>query len=116
MFSLSCMQGFMDDISLWLFFVFMGGVGVLVLVLGMLLCFNVKFMYCVIIGMLLYSVVWGVVVFMMGLSCMGEDLFFLFGLVIFSGMGVVSFIDLILLLVKQWLGINVMINLFLKDV
>jgi len=59
---------------------------------------------------LLHSAAWGAGVFMMGYSRYGSDLPFLLGLSIFSGMGVASSLDLVLLLVKQRLGISVTIN------
>lgn len=104
------LQTALDETSLWLLFALIGGAGASMLALGLLLRSNEKLTRRVVMGTLLHSVAWGAAVFMMGYSRYLGDLPFLLGLSIFSGMGVASFLDLVLLLVKQRLGISVTIN------
>ena len=104
------LQTAIDDSSLWLLFAVIGGSGASMLALGLLLRSKEQLTSRVIIGTVLHSAAWGAAVFMMGWSSMQTDLAFLLGLSIFSGMGVASFLDVILLLVKQRLGIQVTIN------
>lgn len=99
-----------DETSLWLLFALIGGAGASMLALGMLLRSNERLTQRIVLGTLLHSLAWGAAVFMMGYSRYAADLPFLLGLSIFSGMGVASFLDLVLLLVKQRLGISVTIN------
>lgn len=99
-----------DDSSLWLVFALIGGCGASMLALGLLLRSNQALTWRVVVGSVLHSVAWGVAVFLMAYNKLSTDLPFLIGLSIFSGMGTASFIDLMLLLVKQRLGISVTIN------
>lgn len=99
-----------DETSLWLLFALIGGAGASMLALGLLLRSNETLTRRVVLGTLLHSLAWGAAVFMLGYSRYVDDLPFLLGLSIFSGMGVASFLDLVLLLVKQRLGISVSIN------
>lgn len=107
---LARLQHAIDDSSLWLLFAVIGGSGASMLALGVLLRSNEQLTTRVIVGTLLHSSAWGSAVFLMGWSTLSNDIAFLLGLSIFSGMGVASFIDVILLLVKQRLGIQVTIN------
>lgn len=104
------LQTAIDETSLWLIFALIGGAGASMLALGMLLRSNQTLTRRVVLGTLLHSVAWGAAVFMMGYSRFGADLPMLLGLAIFSGMGAASFIDLVLLLLKQRLGISVTVN------
>lgn len=99
-----------DETSLWLLFALIGGAGASMLALGLLLRSNEKLTRRVVLGTLMHSVAWGAAVFMLGYSRYVDDLPFLLGLSIFSGMGVASFLDLVLLLVKQRLGISITLN------
>jgi len=99
-----------DDTSLWLVFALIGGCGASMLALGLLLRSNQALTWRVVLGSVLHSIAWGVAVFLMAYNKLSADLPFLVGLSIFSGMGTASFIDLMLLLVKQRLGISVTIN------
>jgi hypothetical protein len=99
-----------DETSLWLLFAMIGGAGASVLALGMLLRSNETLTKRVVMGTLLHSAAWGAAMFLIGYSRYTNDLPFLVGLSIFSGMGVASSLDLVLLLVKQRLGISVTIN------
>ncbi len=109
------LQTAIDETSLWLLFALIGGAGASMLALGMLLRSNERLTRRVVLGTLMHSLAWGAAVFMLGYSRYTNDLPFLLGLSIFSGMGVASFLDLVLLLVKQRLGISVTINPPTKD-
>lgn len=111
----SKLQAAIDQSSLWLLFAVIGGSGASMLALGVLLRSNDQLTTRVIVGTLLHSGAWGAAVFLMGFSTLSNDIAFLLGLSVFSGMGVASFIDVILLLVKQRLGIQVTINPPSKD-
>lgn len=104
------LQSAVDETSLWLAFALIGGSGASVLALGLLLRSNQTLTRRVVAGTLLHSVAWGAAVFLLSYGTVSVDLPFLLGLSIFSGMGAASFIDLMLLLVKQRLGISVTIN------
>jgi len=104
------LQNAIDDTSLWLVFALIGGTGASVLALGMLLRSNEALSWRVVAGAVLHSLAWGIAVFLMAYKKLDGELPFLLGLSIFSGMGTASFIDLVLLLIKQKLGISVTIN------
>jgi hypothetical protein len=99
-----------DETSLWLLFALMAGSGASVLALGLLLRSNQALTRRTVIGTILHSVAWGSAVFLMTYEQTSLGLPFVLGLSIFSGMGAASFIDLVLLLVRQRLGINVTFN------
>lgn len=101
------LQRVVDETSLWLVFALIGGSGASMLALGILLRSNQALTPRVVAGTLLHSAAWGAAVFLLSYGKASDDLPFLLGLSIFSGMGVASFIDLMLLLVKQRLGISV---------
>jgi hypothetical protein len=109
------LQDAVNDSSLWLIFAVIGGSGASVLALGMLLRSNQALTRRAVIGTLLHSSAWGASVFLMTVDHTNLGLPFTLGLAIFSGMGLASFIDVILLLVKQRLGISVTINPPPKD-
>lgn len=104
------LQRVVDETSLWLIFAVIGGSGASMLALGMLLRSNQTLTSRVVLGTLLHSAAWGAAMFMLSYSKASDDLPFLLGLSIFSGMGVASTIDLVLLMIKQRLGISVTIN------
>lgn len=104
------LQVAIDESSLWLVFALIGGSGASVLALGMLLRSNESLSKRVVLGTMLHSVAWGVTVFLLVFDQTSLGLPFVLGMSIFSGMGAASFIDLVLLVVKQRLGINVTIN------
>ena len=109
------LQNAIDETSLWLLFALIGGAGASLLGMGILLRSNQALSARLVLGTLLHSVAWGAAVFMLGYSRFGDDTPLLMGLSIFSGMGAASFIDLVLLLVKQRLGVSVTINPPVKD-
>lgn len=104
------LQHLLSDTSLWLLFALAGGAGASVLALGMLLRSGQQLTSRAVVGTVLHSVAWGVAVFLMLVEKLDLGLPMVLGLAIFSGLGTASFIDLVLLLVKQRLGINVTIN------
>lgn len=106
----STLQRVVDDSSLWLLFALIAGSGASVLALGMLLRSGRTLNRRTVIGTFLHSVAWGAAVFLMTYEQSGFGLPFTLGLSIFSGMGAASFIDLVLLLLKQRLGISVTVN------
>jgi|GEM_PF-1441065 len=109
------LQRVADETSLWLVFALIGGSGASMLALGILLRSNQALTLRVVAGTLLHSAAWGAAVFLLSYGKASDDLPFLLGLSIFSGMGVASFIDLVLLLVKQRLGVSVTLNPPAKD-
>lgn len=104
------LQSAIDDTSLWLVFALMGGTGASMLALGLLLRSNQALTWRVVAGTVVHSLVWGVAVFLMAFKKLDGELPLLLGLSIFSGLGTASFIDLMLLIVKQKMGISVTIN------
>ena len=107
--TLNALQQAVDQSSLWLVFALVGGSGASMLALGMLLRSNQKLTRRAIAGTVLHSLAWGAAVFLM-LTDYSMSLFFALGMSIFSGMGVATFIDLMLLLLKQRLGVSVSFN------
>jgi hypothetical protein len=104
------LQHVLSDTSLWLIFALAGGAGASVLALGMLLRSGDRLTSRAVMGTVLHSVAWGAAVFLMLVEKLDLGLPLVLGLSIFSGLGTASFIDLLLLLLKQRLGINVTIN------
>lgn len=104
------LQEAIDQSSLWLLFALIGGAGASVLALGMLLRSNQLITARAVIGTTLHSVVWGAAVFLLVYEHNNLGLPFVLGVSVLSGMGAASFIDLMLLIVKQRLGISVTIN------
>lgn len=99
-----------DETSLWLLFALIAGSGASVLALGLLLRSNQALTRRTVIGTVMHSVAWGSAVFLMTYEQTSLGLPFVLGLSIFSGMGAASFIDLMLLLLRQRLGVNVTFN------
>lgn len=104
------MQAASDDVAWWVLFLLFAGAGASMLGLSMHLRNGGTMSPRAVIGALLHSMVWGVVVFLMGYSTLAHDLPMLLGLSILSGMGSASFADVVLMLVKNKLGINVTFN------
>jgi hypothetical protein len=101
------LQGAIDETSLWLVFALLGGSGASMLALGLLLRSGQSLTLRAVLGTLIHSLAWGAAVFMVTYGKFSGDLAFTVGLSIFSGMGAASSIDLVLLLLKQRLGISV---------
>jgi hypothetical protein len=106
----SMLQKQIDDTSLWLLFALAGGAGASVLALGMLLRSNEQLTRRAVIGTLLHSLAWGAAVFLMTYKYGDLQLHFVLGLSVLSGMGAASMVDLVLLMVKQRLGISITVN------
>lgn len=101
---MSKLQQALDDTSLWLLFALAGAGGASMLALGMLLRSSQALTPRMVLGTLLHSAAWAVGVFALTYSRFPEDLPFLVGLSIMSGMGVASFVDLAFLVLRQRLG------------
>ncbi|MFN4360523.1 MAG: hypothetical protein ACK4F4_07345 [Hylemonella sp.] len=99
-----------DDVAWWVVFLIFSGVGASALGLSIYLRGGGTLTTRAIVGTVLHSLVWGVVVFLMGYSTLKHDVPMLLGLSILSGMGGASFFDLMLMLVKNKFGISVSIN------
>lgn len=107
---MSKLQAAVDDTSLWLLFAMVGGAGASVLALGVLLRSGHVITARMLIGTVLHSMAWGAAVFLMMVDQVGVGLPFMLGVSIFSGMGLASFFDVLLLLLKRHLGVAVTFN------
>lgn len=99
-----------DDIAWWVIFLVFSGIGASALGLSVHLRGGGVLTWRGLLGALLHSLMWGIVVFLMGYSTLRDDLPMLLGLSILSGMGGASFADLVLMMVRNKLGISVTIN------
>lgn len=99
-----------DDVAWWALLALVGGSGASLLGLSMLLRSRHELTHRAVLGALLHSAVWGVVVFLVSYSTLKQDLPMLLGLSIMSGLGSASLLDLVLMVVKQRFGISVTIN------
>lgn len=99
-----------DDVAWWVVLALVGGAGASMLGLSMLLRSGHELTRRTVVGALLHSAVWGVVVFLMTYSTLKDDLPMLLGLSIMSGLGSASLLDLVLMGVKQRFGISVTIT------
>lgn len=104
------LQAMGDDVAWWFLLALVGGAGASMLGLSMLLRSGNELNRRTVIGALLHSAVWGVVVFLLSYSTLKGDLPMLLGLSIMSGLGSASLVDLVLMGVKQRFGISVVIN------
>ena len=104
------LQAAINHSSLWLVFALLGGTGASVMALGLLLRSNETLTKRAVIGTALHSIIWGIAVFLLIYEQPGLGLPFVLGVSMLSGMGAASFIDLLLLIVKRRLGINVTIT------
>lgn len=99
-----------DDVAWWALLALVGGAGASMLGLSMLLRSGHELTHRAVVGALLHSAVWGVVVFLLTYSTLKADLPMLLGLSMMSGLGSASLVDLVLMGVKQRFGISVTIN------
>jgi len=99
-----------DDIAWWVIFLIFSGVGASALGLSVHLRGGGVLTLRSVMGAVLHSMTWGVVVFLIGYSTLRNDVPMLLGFSILSGIGSASFADLLLMLVKNKLGISVTIN------
>jgi hypothetical protein len=95
-----------DATSLWLWFALAGASGASVLALGLLLRSNKALSPRVVLGTVLHSAAWALGVFLLSYSRFTDDLPFLLGVSIMSGMGAASFVDLAFMLVRQRMGVG----------
>lgn len=104
------LQHAVDETSLWLVFALLGGAGASALALGLLLRSGRTITTRLIAGTVLHSLIWGVVVFLLLVDQPGLSVPFMLGVSMSSGVGVASLIDLVLLSLKNRLGITVTLN------
>ncbi|MGE0350951.1 hypothetical protein [Hydrogenophaga sp.] len=104
-----------DDVAWWAVLALVGGAGASLLGLSMLLRSRHELTRRAVIGAVLHSMMWGVVIFLMSYSTLKDDLPMLLGLSIMSGLGTASAADMLLMLLKSKFGINVTINPKRKD-
>lgn len=107
---IAMLQKNVDETSLWLLFALAGGAGASVLALGMLLRSSEQLTRRAVIGTVLHSLAWGAAVFLMTYNYNNLPLHFTLGLSVLSGMGAASMVDLVLLVVKQRLGISITVS------
>ena len=99
-----------DDVAWWVLFLVFAGTGASMLGLSMHLRGGGVLTLRALVGAVLHSLMWGIVVFLMGYSTLRSDMPMLLGLSILSGMGSASMLDVLLMLVKNKFGINVTFN------
>lgn len=99
-----------DDVAWWVIFTVFAGTGASMLGLSMHLRGGGVLTMRALVGAALHSLMWGIVVFLMGFSTLRTDMPMLLGLSILSGMGSASLVDVVLMLVKNKFGINVTFN------
>lgn len=96
-----------DDVAAWVIFLIFAGGGASALGLGVYLRGGGVLTARAVMGVFLHSLMWGIVVFLMGYSTLKYDIPMLLGLSILSGIGTASVLDVVLMLVKLKFGINV---------
>lgn len=99
-----------DDVAAWVLFLVFAGVGASALGLGVYLRSGGVLTTRAVLGVTLHSLMWGIVVFLMGYSTLKGDVPMLLGLSILSGIGTASVLDVVLMLIKMKFGINVTFN------
>ncbi len=108
--STSRVHSAMDETSLWLVFALLGGAGASVLALGLLLRSGRSITTRLVVGTVLHSLVWGVVVFLLLVDQPGMSLPFMLGMSMSSGMGLASLIDVVRLALSKRMGITLTLN------
>ncbi|MES1977306.1 MAG: hypothetical protein V4451_04675 [Pseudomonadota bacterium] len=96
-----------DDVAAWVIFLIFAGVGASAMGLGVYLRSGGVLTVRAVVGVALHSLLWGIVVFLVGYSTLKYDIPMLLGLSILSGIGTASVLDVVLMLVKARFGINV---------
>lgn len=96
-----------DDVAAWVIFLVFAGVGASALGLGVYLRSGGALTVRAVAGVFLHSLMWGIVVFLIGYSTLKYDIPLLLGLSILSGIGTASVLDVVLMLIKMKFGINV---------
>lgn len=96
-----------DDAAGWILFLIFAGVGASALGLGVYLRSGGALTVRAVVGVLIHSLMWGIVVFLMGYSTLRGDIPMLLGLSMLSGIGTASVLDVVLMLIKMRFGINV---------
>lgn len=98
------------DIAGWVLFLVFAGVGASTLGLSVYLRNGAALTARAVVGVVLHSLMWGIVVFLTGYSSLKGDMPMLLGLSIMSGIGTASVLDVVLMLIKMKFGINVTFN------
>lgn len=96
-----------DDVAGWVIFLLFAGVGASVLGLGVYLRSGGALTARAVSGVLLHSLMWGVVVFLMGYSTLRNDIPMLLSFSMLSGVGTASILDVVLMVIKMRFGINI---------
>lgn len=99
-----------DDVAAWVLFLVFAASGASAMGLGVYLRSGGALTTRAVLGVLLHSLVWGIVVFLMGYSTLKTDIPMLLGLSILSGIGTASVLDVVLMLIKTGFGIKVTFN------
>jgi lipopolysaccharide export LptBFGC system permease protein LptF len=99
-----------DDVAWWILFLACSAVGASLLSLSILLRSGRQLTTRAVVGAMLHSSVWGVLIFLTSYTTLRNDLPMLVGLSILSGLGAGSVADIVLMLIKQRLGITITIN------
>jgi len=99
-----------DDIAGWVIFLIFAGTGASALGLSMYLRGGGALTMRKLFGVMLHSLMWGVMVFLVGFSTLKHDMQMLLGFSILSGIGTASLLDVVLMFIKMKFGISVTIN------
>jgi hypothetical protein len=99
-----------DDVAAYVLFLIFAGVGASAMGLGVYIRSGNALTVRAVVGVLLHSLIWGIVVFLLGYSTLRSDIPMLLGLSILSGIGTASVVDLVLMAIKMKFGISVTFN------
>lgn len=101
---MSTSSHFLDEASLWLLLALLGGSGASALALGLLLRGDKRLTRRMVIGTVLHSQAWGTAVFLLLADQTSMSIPVMLGVAVFSGMGVASFLDVVVLVLRRQLG------------
>lgn len=93
-----------DEAMLWLLFALVGGVGASVLAMGLLLRSDKRLTARMVVGTVLHSLAWGVATFLLMVDQSAMSVPVMLAVSIFSGMGVASFVDVLVMILRRQLG------------
>ncbi len=94
-----------DNASLWLLFALAGGLGASLLAMGLLLRSDKRLTMRMVLGTVLHSLSWGVATFLMLVDQTSVSVPVMLSVSIISGMGLASFVDVLLLILRRQLGL-----------
>lgn len=95
----------LDEATLWLLLALLGGSGASVLAVGLLLRSDKPLTRRMVIGTVLHSQAWGTAVFLLLADQTSMSIPVMLGVAVFSGMGVASFLDVVVLVLRRQLGL-----------